>query len=84
VKDDNASLAAENARLNARVKKLEHLEADNRRLRGLLQLRNHTKADVVSAEVISKDTVEFFRVAHVTLDRPSREIRSDAHLPVLA
>jgi rod shape-determining protein MreC len=83
VKGDNASLAADNARLKARVKKLEHLEADNRRLRGLLQLRNHTKADVVSAEVISKDTVEFFRVAHVTLDRPSREIRSDAHLPVL-
>jgi len=83
VKEGNAHLGAENARLKARVRKLEHLEAENRRLHGLLELRNHTKADVVSAEVISKDTVEFFRVAHVTLDRPSRDIRSDARLPVI-
>ena len=83
VKDNNADLAAENARLQARVRKLEHLEAESRRLRGLLELKNHIKADVVSAEVISKDTVEFFRVAHVSLDRPSRDIRTDARLPVL-
>jgi rod shape-determining protein MreC len=83
VKADNTGLTAESARLKARVKKLEHLESENRRLRGLLELRNHTKADAVSAEVISKDTVEFFRVAHVTLDRPSRDIRTDAHLPVI-
>jgi rod shape-determining protein MreC len=83
VKENNANLAAENARLKARVSKLEHLEAENRRLRGLLGLRNHTKADVVSAEVIGKDTVEFFRVAHVMLDRPSRDIRSEARLPVI-
>jgi rod shape-determining protein MreC len=83
VKDDNANLGAENARLGDRVRKLEHLEAENRRLRGLLELKTHTKADVISAEVISKDTVEFFRVAHVTLDRPSSDIRGGAHLPVL-
>src|SRR5690606_28791084 len=37
------------------------------------------------AEVISKDTSEFFRVAHVILDRPSAEteIRSEARLPVI-
>ena len=83
VKEDNAKLAAENARLKARVRKLEHLEAENRRLRGLLELKNHTKADVVSAEVISKDTVEFFRVAHVTLDKPAIGVASDARLPVI-
>lgn len=83
VKEDNADLAAENARLEARVRKLEQMEAENRRLRGLLELKNHTVADVVSAEVISKDTAEFFRVAHVTLDRPSSDIRSGARLPVI-
>ncbi len=57
VKEDNANLAAENARLADRVRKLEHLQAENRRLKGLLELKNHTNADVVSAEVISKDTV---------------------------
>lgn len=83
VKADNAKLAAKNARLRARVRKLEGLEAENRRLRGLLELRNHVTADVVSAQIIAKDTVEFFRVAHVTLDRPSRDITSDARLPVI-
>lgn len=83
VKEDNASLAAENARLADRVRKLEHLEAENRRLEGLLELKNHTKADVVSAEVLSKDTVEFFRVAHVLLDASRDNIRDGAHLPVI-
>jgi rod shape-determining protein MreC len=83
VKDNNANLAAENARLKARVRQLEHLEETNRRLAGLLELRKHLTADVVSAQVISKDTVEFFRVAHVTLDRPSRDIRDNARLPVI-
>jgi rod shape-determining protein MreC len=83
VKEDNTKLAAENARLEARVRKLEHLEEENRRLRGLLELKNHMKADVLSAEVISKDTAEYFRVAHVTLDRPSSAIRSGARLPVV-
>ncbi len=83
VKENNANLAAESARLKARVRQLEHLEGSNRRLRGLLELRKHVTADVVSAQVISKDTVEFFRVAHVTLDRPSRDIRNNARLPVL-
>jgi rod shape-determining protein MreC len=83
VKSNNTALAAQNARLAARVRKLENLEAENRRLRGLLELKNDVKADVVSAQVIAKDTVEFFRVAHVTLDRPSRDIQSDARLPVI-
>lgn len=83
VKENNAELAAENARLEARVRKLEQLEGENRRLRGLLELKNHMTADVVSAEVISKDTAEYFRVAHVTLDRSSPDIRSGARLPVV-
>ena len=37
----------------------------------------------MSAQVISKDTVEFFRVAHVTLDRSSPDIQNNARLPVI-
>jgi len=83
VKHENMNLAGENARLKAQVRKLERLEVENRRLRGLLDLRNQLTADVVSAQVIAKDTLEFFRVARVTLDRPSRDITSDARLPVI-
>ncbi len=83
VKQDNARLAAQNSRLRARVRKLEGLQAENRRLRGLLGLRNHHSAHLVSAQVISKDTVEFFRVAHVMLDRPARDIPNNARLPVI-
>jgi rod shape-determining protein MreC len=83
VKKNNADLAADNARLRARVRKLEALESENRRLRGLLGLKNHLTADVVSAQVIAKDTTEFFRVTQVTLDRPSRDVASNAKLPVV-
>jgi len=83
VKQDNTNLTAQNARLRSQVRRLERLEAENRRLRGLLELRNHINADVVSAQVIAKDTVEFFRVAHVTLDKPSRGIADNARLPVI-
>jgi rod shape-determining protein MreC len=74
VKDDNRSLAAQNARLREQVHKLEGLEAENRRLRRLLELKQNTRADVVSALVVGKDTSEFFRVARVELDREVREI----------
>jgi rod shape-determining protein MreC len=83
VKADNAKLAADKARLQARVRKLEAFETDNRRLRGLLELRQHLNVDVVSAQVVAKDTVEFFRVAQVLLDRPSADIVSGARLPVI-
>jgi rod shape-determining protein MreC len=83
VKRDNTNLAAENARLKAEMRGLQPLQAENRRLRGLLELKNNIPADVVSAQVIAKDTNEFFRVARVALDRPSRDITSDARLPVI-
>jgi rod shape-determining protein MreC len=74
VKEDNRSLASQNARLRERVHKLEALEDDNRRLRRLLELRQSLRADVVSAQVIGKDTSEFFKVARVSLDRDARDI----------
>ncbi len=74
VKADNRALSAQNARLRERVHKLEALEGENRRLRRLLELKQNVRAEVVSAQVIGKDTSEFFRVARVELDRDAREI----------
>jgi len=82
VKEDNARLASQNARLRERVRKLESLEEENRRLRRLLDLRTSVKADVVSAQVIGKNTNEFFRVARVSLDRAAGDIAPN--LPVIS
>jgi len=82
VKEDNAKLASQNARLRERARKLEPLEAENRRLRRLLDLKNSVPADVVSAEVVAKNTNEFFRIVRLTLDRDARGIGPD--LPVVS
>jgi rod shape-determining protein MreC len=82
VKEDNRSLASQNARLHERVRKLEALEDENRRLRRLLELKQNLRTDVVSAQVTGKNTNEFFRVLRVSLDRESRDI--GPNLPVLA
>ncbi len=82
VKQDNNRLAYENARLAARVRELEQAQADNRRLRRLLGLRDTIPHEMVSAVVVGKNTTEFFRVAHVTLDSPNAAIR--VNMPVIA
>jgi rod shape-determining protein MreC len=81
VKNDNARLAFENARLEERVRKLEQQEVENRRLRKLMGLRESLPGDVVSAQVIAKDVTEFFRVIRLTLDRGGHDIRLD--MPVV-
>src|SRR5688500_20247299 len=65
VKADNNKLSYENARLQAKVRELHAAEAENRRLRRLVGLRDTIPAETVSAVVMSKDTTEYFRVAHV-------------------
>jgi rod shape-determining protein MreC len=82
VKEDNTRLSSQNARLQERVRKLEALEEENRRLHRLLDLKQSLKTEVVSAQVIGKNTNEFFRVARVTLDRDARDV--GANLPVLS
>jgi rod shape-determining protein MreC len=82
VKEDNTRLASQNARLRERERKLEALEEENRRLRRLLDLRTSVRGDLVSAQVIGKNTNEFFRVARVSLDRESRDI--GPNMPVIA
>lgn len=82
VKADNRRLSSDSARLTERVHKLEGLEAENRRLRRLLDLKGSLQGDLTSAQVIGKNTNEFFRVVRVSLDRNDRNI--GANLPVLS
>lgn len=82
VREDNTRLASQNARLTEQVHKLEALQEENRRLRRLLELRQNIRTDGVTAQVIGKNTNEFFRVARVSLDREGRDI--GPNLPVLA
>jgi rod shape-determining protein MreC len=82
VKEDNRSLASQNARLRERVHKLEADEEEVRRLRRLLGLRQNIPNETVSAQVIGKNTNEFFRVLRISLDREARDI--GPNLPVLA
>jgi rod shape-determining protein MreC len=82
VKRDNNRLAYQSARLQAKVNQLSVIEAENRRLRRLLGLRDRIGAETVSALVVSKDITDYFRVAQVTLDAPVRGIRPN--MPVLS
>ena len=82
VKSDNERLAYDNARLRENVHHLEQQQVENQHLKRLLQLRDTTPGDTVSAQVVGKDFTEFFRVTRVVLDRGSRNIRP--HMPVIS
>lgn len=82
VKADNNRLSYANARLRSRVSELMAVEAENRRLRGLLNLREGLNPESVSAVVIAKDTTDYFRVTRVTLDSPNPGVKEN--MPVVA
>jgi rod shape-determining protein MreC len=82
VKRDNNRLAYQTARLQAKLGQLSSIEAENRRLRRLLGLRDRVGNETVSALVVSKDTTDYFRVAQVTLDAPAPGVRPN--MPVLS
>ena len=82
VKADNDRLAYDNARLREQVHKLEAAQIENQSLKRLLQLRENTPGETVSAMVVGKDFTPFFRVTRVVLDRRSHEIRP--HMPVIS
>lgn len=82
VKKDNERLTYESARLRDEVHRLERLQAENHELRRLLQLRDSTPLESVSAQVVGKDFTPFFRVTRLVLDRGSRDVRP--HMPVVA
>ena len=75
VKTDNERLAYENARLKEDVHRLEQRESESRELKRLLQLRESTPGESVSALVVSKDYNEYFRVTRLVLDRGSRGVK---------
>src|SRR6185369_16279332 len=82
VKADNNRLAYENANLRSKLSDSERTEADNRRLRRLLGLRETLSQELVSAVVVGKDTTEYFRVAHLTVDTKNAVIRPE--MPVIS
>ncbi len=82
VKKDNERLSYDNARLRENVHRAEQAQVENRELRRLLQLREATPGDTVSAQVVGKDLTEFFRTTRIVLDRGSRNIRP--HMPVIS
>ncbi|HEY2512798.1 MAG TPA: rod shape-determining protein MreC [Polyangiaceae bacterium] len=82
VKADNERLTYDNARLREQLHRLEEQQAENQNLRRLLELRETTPGESVSAQVVGKDFTEFFRVWRVILDRGSRNIRPN--MPVVA
>ena len=82
VKRDSERLSYDNARLREQVHALERAQVENRQLRRLLQLKDTTAVDAVSAQVVGKDFTEFFRVTRIVLDKGARDVRS--HMPVIA
>jgi rod shape-determining protein MreC len=82
VKADNDRLVYENARLRSTMRELGETQAENRRLRRLLGLRDTIQHETVSALVVAKDTTEYFRVWHLTIDSPHAEIRPN--MPVIS
>jgi rod shape-determining protein MreC len=82
VKKDNERLEYDNARLREQVRSLEQAQVESRQLRRLLQLKDSTPGDAVSAQVIGKDFTEFFRVTRMVLDKGARDVRS--HMPVIS
>lgn len=82
VKKDNERLSYENARLREDNHRLESRETENVELRRLLQLKETTPGDTVSALVVGTNFTEYFRVSRVVLDKGARDIR--AHQPVIS
>ena len=82
VKRDNNRLVYKSSRLQAKLGQLSAIEAENRRLRRLLGLRDRIGTETVSALVISKDTTAYFRVARLTLDTSAPGLRPN--MPVLS
>ncbi len=82
VKAEQEKLAYENARLREALRKSEANQRENQELKRLLQLKEATPGELVSAVVTQKDFSEFFRVTRIVLDRGSRELSEN--LPVIA
>ena len=70
---ENERLRLDNARYREENRQLRLLGHENERLRQLLELRTRIGGDAVSAQVIGKDTSEYFRVVRLVVDRGERD-----------
>jgi rod shape-determining protein MreC len=75
VKQDNARLAEENARLRTELSQAKQAAARGGELEKLLDLRGELTAETLTARVIGVETSPFFRVVRVKLDRGAPELR---------
>jgi len=83
VRKENDRLRAEINQLREMNHKLREASTQNRRLRKMLQLRDHLRGVLLSAQVIGKDVSPFFRVMRIRLDRGERD-RVRPGMPVLS
>lgn len=82
VKADNDRLQYENARLREQVHRLEQKETENRELKRMLQLKQSTPGELVSAQVVGREATPFFRIEKLVLDRGSQKVREN--MPVIS
>ncbi len=75
VKEDNARLADENARLRAELVGAKNAAAREGELEKLLALRASLQFDTLSARVVAVETSAFFRVVRVKLDRGGDDVK---------
>ena len=75
VKEDNARLVDENARLRAELVAAKNAAAREGELEKLLALRAAVQFETISARVVAVETSAFFRVVRIKLDRGGDEIK---------
>lgn len=71
---ENERLERQSARAREELRELRVQGVENVRLRDLLSLRERIGGETISAQVVSKDIDEHFRVARVLLDRGERDL----------
>jgi rod shape-determining protein MreC len=57
IKKDNESLQGQNKELQTRLLKLDEILAENNRLKSILDFKQNSKMDLVSAQVIARDLI---------------------------
>jgi len=75
LKEENARLADENAKLRTELVAAKNAAAHEGELEKLLALRGSLQFETISAHVIAVETSAFFRVVRVRLDRGGDEIK---------
>lgn len=81
VRSENESLKMELNRMRQRNKKVTELEAENQRLKRMLEFKETFQGEVIVAQVIGKDTSPFFRVMRISISRGSGQVKSG--MPVM-